>query len=137
MTENKREEMKKALEGFTKVEKEKTQTEKNEIRVTAKGDIRSKFNYAEKLITKENLRILEIRGTGNAIVKALILIEMIKRRIGNLHQITRITSSEIIDEYEPNIEGLEKIQQVRRVTCLHCTFSLDEFPAEVMDVVGY
>jgi ribonucleases P/MRP protein subunit RPP25 len=123
MTDTKREEGKKHLEGFTKVEKEKIQTEKNEIRVTAKGEIRSKFRYAQLLFEKEGHKTIEIRGTGNAIVKALILIEMIKRRIGNLHQITRITSSEIIDEYEPNIEGLEKIQQVRRVTCLHCTFS--------------
>ena len=52
---------------------------------------------------------IEIRGTGNAIVKALILIELVKRRVGDLHQINNITSTEIVDEFEPVVEGLEKI----------------------------
>lgn len=66
---------------------------------------------------------IEIRGTGNAIVKALILIELVKRRVGDLHQINNITSTEIVDEFEPVVEGLEKIEQKRRVTCLNCVLS--------------
>ena len=69
--------------------------------------------------------------------KALILIEKIRTRIGNLHQITRITSSVTIDEYESDIWGMENIKKERHVVFLHCTFSLDEFPAELMDVPGY
>ena len=42
-------------------------------------------------------RELTIRATGNAIVKALILIEIVKRRVGDLHQINEITSAEIVD----------------------------------------
>ena len=53
--------MRNILEGYTKIEKEMPQTEKNEIRVTVNSDIRSMFRYAEKLITEENVRILEIR----------------------------------------------------------------------------
>jgi DNA-binding protein len=47
------------------------------------------------------MRNLNIRATGNAIVKALILIEIVKRRVGDLHQINKIDSTEIVDEYEP------------------------------------
>ena len=61
MEENKQVEMRNILEGYTKIEKEMPQTEKNEIRVTVNSDIRSMFRYAEKLITEENVRILEIR----------------------------------------------------------------------------
>jgi DNA-binding protein len=75
------------------------------------------------VFTKTELNSLEIRATGNAIVKALILVELVKRRIGDLHQISKITSTEIVDEFEPMVEGLEKIEQRRRVTCFDCTLS--------------
>ncbi len=67
------------------MQKEKTKTEENEIRVTAKGAINKYMSYAKRVFEKTDLRSIEIRGTGNAIVKALILIEMVKRRIGDLH----------------------------------------------------
>ena len=53
------------------------------------------------------MRNLYIRATGNAIVKALILIETVNRRVGGLHQITKTGSIEITDEYERELEGLE------------------------------
>jgi DNA-binding protein len=71
------------------------------------------------------MKDLVIRATGNAIVKALILIEIVKRRVGDLHQINEITSTEIVDEFEPEVEGLEKVEQKRRVTCLDCKLSRD------------
>ena len=55
-------------------------------------------------------RTLIIKATGNAIVKALILIELVKRRVGDLHQINKIYSMELVDEFEPIVEGLEKIE---------------------------
>jgi DNA-binding protein len=80
------------------------------------------------------MRNLNIRATGNAIVKALILIEIVKRRVGDLHQINKIDSTEITDEYEPQQEGLEKTTQKRRVTCLDCNLSKD--PLDTTDI-GY
>lgn len=82
---------------------------------------------------------LKIRATGNAIVKALILIEIVKRRVGDLHQLNEITSTEIVDEYEAQQEGLENTKQVRRVTCLDCELSKKEFPEDVLAAkrVGY
>ena len=55
----------------------------------------------------------------------MILIELVKRRVGELHQINEISSTEIVDEFEPQIEGLEKLEQKRRVTCLDCVLSKD------------
>ena len=73
------------MENFKKVQKPKEKTEDNEIRITSKGQIRNYFGYAEKVLEKDNGESLIISATGNAIVKALILIELVKRRIGNLH----------------------------------------------------
>ena len=109
-----------------KVINEKEKTEENEIRVTSKGQIKKYLGYALRVLTKTDHKNLKIRATGNAIVKALILIEIVKRRIGDLHQINSITSTEIIDEYEPQVEGFEPTIQKRRVTCLDCELSKEE-----------
>ena len=110
------------------------ETAQNEIRVTSKGQIKKYLWYALRVLTKTELKDLRIRATGNAIVKALILIEIVKRRVGDLHQINEITSTEIIDELEPQVEGLEKIEQKRRVTCLDCHLSKDPLDTQH---VGY
>jgi ribonucleases P/MRP protein subunit RPP25 len=73
------------MQGYKKVEKEKTKTKDNEIRVTSKGQIKKYLGYALRVLVKENMQELDIRATGNAIVKALILIEIVKRRVGDLH----------------------------------------------------
>jgi ribonuclease P/MRP protein subunit RPP25 len=114
-------------QNYKKVEKEKAKTDENEIRVTSKGKIKSYLGYALRIFDKERTQFnsLKIRATGNAIVKALILIELVKRRIGDLHQINEITSTEITDEYEPQVEGLDRLEQKRRVTCLDCLLSRD------------
>ena len=108
------------MQNFKKVNKEKSKTEENEIRVTSKGLIKSYLGYAFRVLEadKLNKNELVIKATGNAIVKALILIELVKRRIGNLHQINEITSMEIVDTFEPMVEGLEQIEQKRRVTAM-------------------
>ena len=101
------------MEGYRKVERDAGEREKapeHEIRVTAKGQIKKYLGYALSAFGKRNMPTIEVRGTGNAIVKALILIELVKRRVGDLHQINNITSTEIVDEYEPLTEGLEKIE---------------------------
>ena len=56
--------------------------------MTSKGKIKSFLGYALRIFDKEKsptFSSLKIRATGNAIVKALILIELVKRRIGDLH----------------------------------------------------
>jgi ribonuclease P/MRP protein subunit RPP25 len=70
---------------YVKVEKNKEKTEENEIRVTAKGQIKNYLGYAIRVLQKTEHKDVVIKATGNAIVKALILIELVKRRIGELH----------------------------------------------------
>jgi len=72
-------------QGYRKVQKPKVETAPNEIRVTSKGQIKKYLGYALRVLTKTDMKDLRIRATGNAIVKALILIEIVKRRVGDLH----------------------------------------------------
>lgn len=99
--------------------------EKNEIRVAKKGLIKKYMGYAFKVLNKFHYRTIKIRATGNAIVKALILIELIKRREKNLYQINNIFSVEKITYEEPKIEGLDPIPNSRRITALDALLSKD------------
>jgi len=68
-----------------KVDREKEKTAENEIRVTSKGQIKNYLGYAFRILNKTDHKDLIIKATGNAIVKAVILIELVKRRVGDLH----------------------------------------------------
>ena len=91
------------------------------------GKVSSYLGYAFRILNKSEHRSLTIRATGNAITKALILIELVKRRIGELHQLNTIHSMVIEDEFKPKgEEGMQNVKQVRRVTALDCVLSKDE-----------
>jgi DNA-binding protein len=75
----------------------------NEIKITSKGQIKNYLGYAFRIFNKTNHRSLKIRATGNAIVKALILIELVKRRVADLHQLNKIYSIELKSTKEPKI----------------------------------
>jgi len=122
------------MEAYQKVQKKKENTAENEIRVAVSGSVSSYLGYAFRILNKSEYKSLTIRATGNAIVKALILIELVKRRIGNLHQLNKIHSMVITDVYKPKVEGLEPIEQPRRVTALDCVLSKDEIDK---NQVGY
>ena len=114
--------------------KDGKQTPENEIRVKAKGQIQDNLRYAFRIFKETNFTFLKISATGNAIVKALILIELVKRRVGNLYQINRIDSDVIVTEEETKIEDMPKVETKRRVTKMETILSKE--PLDENDI-GY
>lgn len=49
--------------------------------------------------------------------------EIIKRRVNGLHQITEISSADIIDTWEPKEEGLNRLEITRHVSVITITLS--------------
>merc|ERR1712066_443730 len=72
---------------------------------------------------EENKSTFTITGTGNAITKAVTLAEVVKRRFKGLHQITSLSTTEIVDEYEPLEEGLDKVMDTRTLSCIEIKLS--------------
>merc|ERR1712056_159686 len=66
-----------------------------------------------------------IKASGNALTKAVTAAEVIKRRFKGLHQITALGSVDIVDEYEPLEEGLDKVTDTRNVSTIEITLSKD------------
>ena len=75
-----------------------------------------------------------IRASNQAISKAMQIVELIKRKIGNLHQINRIQTIQIVDRYESTVEGLEPQEITRNVTAYDCILS--KKPLDTSDI-GY
>jgi len=95
----------------------------DEIRITAMGSVSAYVAYAAKLYNEMDKQQVVINATGTALTKAVTLAEVIKRRFKGLHQVTTLSSAEIIDEYEPLEEGLDKVTNTRVVPCMKITLS--------------
>merc|ERR1711972_462978 len=80
---------------------------------------------AAKLFNELEKKYIVIAATGNALTKAVTSAEVIKRRFKGLHQITKLSSQEIIDEYEPLEEGLDKVTETRNLPCMEIRLSKD------------
>eukprot|EP00644_Phytophthora_capsici_P010447 jgi/Phyca11/80841/gw1.30.556.1 len=106
-------------------EEQTTQVEANEIRITQQGKVRSYISYANGLFAKSERRVV-LKAMGNAISKAVTVAEILKHRVANLHQVTRISSIETVDVYEPLEEGLDRIETTRHIPGISIQLSLDE-----------
>jgi len=97
----------------------------DEIRVTANGSVSAYISRAAKLLNEMDKTVFTITATGNALTKAVTAAEVIKRRFKGLHQITKLGSQDIVDEYEPLEEGLDKVTDTRSVPVMEIKLSKD------------
>ncbi|XP_045598685.2 DNA/RNA-binding protein ALBA1 isoform X1 [Procambarus clarkii] len=71
-------------------------------------------------------------GSGPAAVKAVSCVEVIKKRIANLHQITRLVYKNRVEEYwEPKLDGLDRLRVVREVPTIVILLSKDPLDSSV------
>merc|ERR1719293_321833 len=103
--------------------KETIVKDEEEIRVTAVGSVSAYVSRAAKLFNELDKKFIVITATGNALTKAVTSAEVIKRRFKGLHQITKLSSQEITDEYEPLEEGLDKVTETRSIPFVEITLS--------------
>jgi len=103
--------------------KEDVVKDEEEIRVTAAGSVSAYVSRAAKLFSELDKSYVTIVATGNALTKAVTAAEVIKRRFKGLHQITKLGSQDIIDEYEPLEEGLDKVSEARKLPIVEIKLS--------------
>merc|ERR1712066_760925 len=96
-----------------------------EIRVTAVGSVSAYVGRAATVYNELKKPTVVIKASGNALTKAVTAAEVIKRRFKGLHQITALGSVEIVDEYEPLEEGLDKVTDTRNVSTIEIILSKD------------
>merc|ERR1740133_860355 len=96
-----------------------------EIRVTSVGSVSAYISRAATVFNELKKPQVTITGSGNAISKAVQLCEVVKRRFKGLHQITSLSTVEIVDEYEPLEEGLDKVSETRSLSLITIKLSTD------------
>lgn len=113
------------MDKYRKIIKERVQAEKpeNEIRLTSQGSVSAYVSRAAHLYGEGNESKIVITAIGNALSKAVTLAEVVKRRFKGLHQNTKIGSQEVVDEYEPLEEGLDKVTDTRQIPFIEITLS--------------
>ncbi|KAI3464788.1 hypothetical protein Pfo_021451 [Paulownia fortunei] len=116
------------MDRYQKVEKPKVETpiDENEIRITSQGRMRSYITYAMSLLQEKGSDDIVFKAMGRAINKTVTIVELIKRRIVGLHQITAIQSTDITDTWEPLEEGLQTLETTRKVSMVTITLSKKE-----------
>jgi len=102
-----------------------------EIRVTAAGSVSAYVSRAATVFNELDKKFVIVQATGNALTKAVTTAEVIKRRFKGIHQITKLSTTEIVDEYEPLEEGLDKVTDTRSVSVIEIKLSKE--PLDVMD----
>merc|ERR1712203_350626 len=87
------------------------------------GSVSAYISRAGKVYGELNQPKVVITATGNALTKAVTAAEVIKRRFKGLHQISSLGSTEIVDEYEPIEEGLDKVTDTRSIPFIEIILS--------------
>mmetsp|Transcript_14829 Transcript_14829/g.22808 ORF Transcript_14829/g.22808 Transcript_14829/m.22808 type:complete len:155 (-) Transcript_14829:469-933(-) len=106
----------------------------SEVKITQQGKPRNYISYAMNLFSEGNSTIT-LKAMGRAINKAVTIAEILKRKMP-LHQITSLSSCEMIDVFEPLEEGLDVVTSRRHVSCLKITLSIDSTEIN-SDDIGY
>ncbi|KAF8022665.1 hypothetical protein BT93_F0243 [Corymbia citriodora subsp. variegata] len=114
--------------------REETPIDENEIRITSQGRMRSYITYAMTLLQEKGSKEIVFKAMGRAINKTVTIVELIKRRIVGLHQVTSIGSIDITDTWEPLEEGLVTLETTRHVSMITITLSMKELDTSS---VGY
>lgn len=114
------------IEGYRLVRKPKEESPENEVRITSTGRISHYVSYIARLFDNGKDTIV-IRATGRPISMAVAVSEVVKRRFKQLHQVSVIGMTDIVDTYEP-LEGVEGEAKTlaRSVPYICVTLSRDE-----------
>ncbi len=67
------------------------------------------FNGEVRGTGDQDSRTVVVKGVEKAMENALKLAELIKHRVRGLHQVTRVGNLELVDEYTPLYEGLDRL----------------------------
>lgn len=116
------------MDRYQRVEKPKAEIliNENEIRITTQGRMRNYITYATTILQEKGSSEIVLKAMGRAINKTVMIAELIKRRIADLHQNTSIGSTDITDMWEPLEEGLLLLETTRHVSMITITLSKKE-----------
>nr|CAG4641377.1 EOG090X0KMN [Eulimnadia texana] len=93
------------------------------IKVKASSKMTNLIGFALKTFRQDENKVVLWSGVGPAVSKMISCLEIVKRRIRNLHQITKISYVRSEEYWEPKLEGLDELKIVRNVPAVFALLS--------------
>merc|ERR1712195_456465 len=121
---------------YRKVIKKADPAQESEIRVRVNSPPFAYAAYAGKLLLQKDFDYVFLNATGAAVSNSIKVIEYLKTHIKGLHISYNILSKEFVDEYEPKVEGLDKVTTTRTVSTLEAKLTIKK-GEELAKEVGY
>lgn len=106
------------IQDFKRIEKNKPQQQElvDTINIKSTGSTKKYIAYAVKLLINEKFPTIYLKASGNAVNRALITADILRKKIKGLAQINEVKSEEIEDEYiKKNCENSEKNEKNEKV----------------------
>lgn len=119
------------LDKYSRISKNQGSIKDSEIRVKSDNPTRVYVGYTIDML--EKFDTITVKATGNAIPKAVNVIEVIKRKIPGLHQVNKVKNVEVEDTYEPLEEGLDTVVIKRHLSLLEVTLTKKEKEVDTKD----
>lgn len=117
-------------------EKEKGDKPDTDILMQRSDTYGKYIGRALKLFFEDEKKFVTIKAAEKVIERAIWVAEVLKRKVGGLHQITRLSENKIVDVYEPREEGLVKVEVERFLTVIEITLTKEPTADQKKDV-GY
>nr|CAG4637526.1 EOG090X0KMN [Ceriodaphnia reticulata] len=93
------------------------------MKVKPASKMTTHIDYAIKSFEENQIQLWT--GIGPAIGKTISCIEIIKRRIPNLHQITKVAYHKCEEHWVPKLDGLDSLKVVRNIPVIHILLSTE------------
>ncbi|XP_072108457.1 ribonuclease P protein subunit p25-like protein isoform X2 [Mobula birostris] len=102
-----------------------------EMKVKESSKIRNLVGYAIGKMESDTTKEILFTGTGKAVSKAISCVEIMKRRLKNLYQITKLYYKQIEELWEPIVSeaGLDSLTVKRNIPAICILLSKDELPS--------
>jgi len=109
---------------YEKIRQKAQNTPENEVKISSNNRSISKYiTYTAGLLLEKKLEVVSLKASGLACKDAVQVAEILRHNIQNLHQESKITTVDVLDEYEPREEGLEKVKINRKIAVLEIKLS--------------
>ncbi|KAM9588536.1 ribonuclease P protein subunit p25-like protein [Harpia harpyja] len=98
-----------------------------EMKVKDGSKIRNLMGYAIRKMEQESVRQILFTGSGKAVSKTITCVEIMKRRLKELHQITKVLFKQIEEIWEPIVPeaGLDALTVKRNIPAICVLLSKD------------
>lgn len=95
------------------------------MRVKFGSKMKNLMQFAEKRLNEGTVRQIVWEGSGVAVQKTISCAEILKKKHGQLHQITKIAHKTIIETWKPKLDGLDKLRVKREIPTIAILLSKD------------